>query len=136
MGRITYYVTHSDKWVLFNRKLNLKSVVKEIFHEKEADRILLHLLDSPDCGVVQSILGILINFSLSSDCTPIFLKFNEEGFHKLLAVMTEFFDWALATLGLQIFWNLLRLSKEVRFWLLSLILFRISTHQCDRIFLR
>ena len=88
------------------------SSVSTRFQKDQSDRLLLALMDSPDVNIVQHVTGILINFTLSSDCSHLFFKDGDHGFLKLLSAMTEFSDWFLATLIIQLLWNILRFVEN------------------------
>ena len=93
--------------------LSRYSSVREQFTAHQADKLLIALLDSPDANIVQHVVGILINFTLGSDCSSLFLADSDAGLRKLLAAMTEFGDWHLATLIVQLLWNVLRYGTMV-----------------------
>jgi len=87
--------------------------VREEFMSQKADLILIALLDSPDVNIVQHVVGILINFSLKINCAHLFIGDNNEGLRKVLSAMTDFGDWQLATLIVQLLWNILRHDKQI-----------------------
>ena len=93
--------------------LSRYSCVRDRFIKHKADKLLIALLDSPDMNIVQHVIGILINFTLSADCSTLFMEDNDNGLKKLLSAMTEFGDWNLATLIIQLLWNILRYDNTV-----------------------
>ena len=83
------------------------------FVSHSADQILLALLDSPEVTIVHHVVGILINFALQANIAALFESEEGKGLRKLLSAMAEFMDWELASLVVQLLWNILRHDKKV-----------------------